>query len=60
MIPQARVEAAIELLDQIIQAVRDEGSAADRLISQYFKTRRYAGSKIGQPFAAWFIGLFAR
>ncbi|MFT9180013.1 MAG: RsmB/NOP family class I SAM-dependent RNA methyltransferase [Zymomonas mobilis] len=45
MIPQARVEAAIELLDQIIQAVRDEGSAADRLISQYFKTRRYAGSK---------------
>lgn len=45
MIPQARVEAAIELLDQITRAVRDEGSAADRLISQYFKTRRYAGSK---------------
>ncbi|AFN55937.1 16S rRNA (cytosine967-C5)-methyltransferase [Zymomonas mobilis] len=45
MIPQARVEAAIELLDQITKAVRDEGSAADRLISQYFKTRRYAGSK---------------
>ncbi|MFT9098946.1 MAG: RsmB/NOP family class I SAM-dependent RNA methyltransferase [Zymomonas mobilis subsp. pomaceae] len=45
MIPQARVEAAIELLDQIINAARDEGSAADRLISGYFKTRRYAGSK---------------
>ncbi|MFT8736573.1 MAG: RsmB/NOP family class I SAM-dependent RNA methyltransferase [Zymomonas mobilis] len=45
MIPQARVEAAIELLDQITRAVREEGSAADRLVSQYFKTRRYAGSK---------------
>ncbi|MCA1956419.1 RsmB/NOP family class I SAM-dependent RNA methyltransferase [Zymomonas sp.] len=53
MIPQARVEAAIELLDQITKAVRDEGSAADRLISQYFKTRRYAGSKDRAAIREW-------
>ena len=45
MTPPARMQAAIELLDEIIVAARDGGAAADTLIARYFKTRRYAGSK---------------
>lgn len=45
MTPQARVQAAIELLDAIIAAAREGGAAADTLIARYFKERRYAGSK---------------
>lgn len=45
MIPSARVQAAIDLLDAIIAAARDGGPAADTLIARYFKERRYAGSK---------------
>jgi 16S rRNA (cytosine967-C5)-methyltransferase len=43
--PAARVQAAIELLDEVIAAAREGGAAADTLIARYFKTRRYAGSK---------------
>jgi len=43
--PAARVQAAIELLDQIIAAARAKGAPADRLIADYFRVRRYAGSK---------------
>lgn len=45
MTPAARVQAAIELLDAIIDAARGEGAPADRLIADYFRQRRYAGSK---------------
>ena len=45
MTPAARVQAAIELLDQIIEGAKSKGAPADRLISAYFKVRRYAGSK---------------
>ena len=45
MTPAARVQAAIELLDQIIAAARADGAAADTLIARYFAERRYAGSK---------------
>ncbi|RGP40460.1 16S rRNA (cytosine(967)-C(5))-methyltransferase [Altererythrobacter insulae] len=45
MTPAARVQAAIELLDEIIHAAKAKGAPADRLISNYFKQRRYAGSK---------------
>ncbi|HYJ53116.1 MAG TPA: RsmB/NOP family class I SAM-dependent RNA methyltransferase [Allosphingosinicella sp.] len=45
MTPSARTQAAIELLDEIIEAARGGGAAADTLVSRYFKTRRYAGSK---------------
>lgn len=45
MTPAARVQAAIDLLDLIIAAARDDGPAADTLIARYFKERRYAGSK---------------
>ena len=45
MTPAARTEAAIELLDAIIDSARQGGAAADTLITRYFSTRRYAGSK---------------
>ncbi len=45
MTPAARVQAGIELLDQIIAAAEREGAPADRLIATYFRERRYAGSK---------------
>jgi 16S rRNA (cytosine967-C5)-methyltransferase len=44
MTPAARVQAAIELLDDIAAAARGGGAAADTLIARYFKSRRYAGS----------------
>ena len=45
MTPAARVQAAIELLDAVIEAARTAGPAADTVIGSYFKQRRYAGSK---------------
>lgn len=45
MTPAARVQAAIEILDQVIASARDDGPPADSIVSHYFKTRRYAGSK---------------
>ena len=45
MTPSARVQAAIEILDQVIDSARDDGPPADAIVSRYFKTRRYAGSK---------------
>ncbi|HEU4960072.1 MAG TPA: RsmB/NOP family class I SAM-dependent RNA methyltransferase [Sphingomonas sp.] len=45
MTPAARTQAAIELIDAIIAAARDQGPAADTLIVRYFAGRRYAGSK---------------
>lgn len=45
MTPAARVQAAIEILDAVIAAALSEGAPADRIVSDYFRTRRYAGSK---------------
>jgi 16S rRNA (cytosine967-C5)-methyltransferase len=45
MTPQARVQAAIELLDDVIIAVRDGGASADQMAKRFFAGRRYAGSK---------------
>ena len=45
MRPQARLQAAIEILDQVIEAAAHQGAAADTLVQRYFQTRRYAGSK---------------
>ncbi len=45
MTPAARVQAAIELLDTIIASARSKGAPADRIIADYFRLRRYAGSK---------------
>lgn len=45
MTPSARVQAAIEILDEVIASARDDGPPADAIVQRYFKTRRYAGSK---------------
>jgi len=45
MTPAARVQAAIELLDQVVAAARDNGPPADRVIADGLRLRRYAGSK---------------
>ena len=45
MTPAARLQAAIEILDEVIAAARDDGPPADSLVTRYFKHRRYAGSK---------------
>jgi 16S rRNA (cytosine967-C5)-methyltransferase len=43
--PPARLQTAIEVLDLIIAAARDNGAAADTIIAKWFSTRRFAGSK---------------
>ena len=44
MTPAARLQAAIEVLDEVIASTRDDGPPADSLVTNYFKHRRYAGS----------------
>src|SRR5688500_5339730 len=44
MTPAARLQAAIEILDEAIASARDHGPPADVIVTRYFKTRRYAGS----------------
>src|SRR4051812_26519026 len=45
MTPAARLQAAIEILDQVIETTRSDGGPADAIVTRYFKQRRYAGSK---------------
>ncbi len=45
MTPAARVQAAIEILDVIIEAALARGAPADRLIADWFRGHRFAGSK---------------
>src|SRR6059058_1276673 len=44
MTPAARLQAAIEILDEVIASARDDGPPADAIVTRYFKQRRYAGS----------------
>src|SRR3954469_11591965 len=44
MTPAARLQAAIEVLDEVIASARDDGPPADSIVTRYFKQRRYAGS----------------
>jgi 16S rRNA (cytosine967-C5)-methyltransferase len=44
MTPAARLQAAIEVLDEVIASTREDGPAADAIVTRYFKQRRYAGS----------------
>jgi 16S rRNA (cytosine967-C5)-methyltransferase len=53
MTPAARLQAAIEILDEVIASVRDDGSPADAIVSRYFKMRRYAGSKDRRAVREW-------
>ena len=45
MTPAARLQAAAEILDEVIVATCDDGPPADTIVTRYFKQRRYAGSK---------------
>ena len=45
MTPAARVQTAIGLLDQVIAAARDKGPPADRILADWFRASRFAGSK---------------
>src|SRR5258705_13190796 len=44
MTPAARLQAAIEIVDEVIASARDDGPPADAIVTRYFKQRRYAGS----------------
>jgi 16S rRNA (cytosine967-C5)-methyltransferase len=44
MTPAARLQAAVEILDEVIASARDDGPPADSIVTRYFKQRRYAGS----------------
>ena len=43
MTPPARVQGAIDLLDAILIAAKGGGASADRVASEWFRARRYAG-----------------
>ncbi|MGB7408400.1 MAG: RsmB/NOP family class I SAM-dependent RNA methyltransferase, partial [Pontixanthobacter sp.] len=45
MTPAARVQSAIVILDSIIHAARSQGAPADRIIKDWARNNRYAGSK---------------
>src|SRR5690348_10203507 len=45
MTPAARLQAAIEILDEVIASTGNDGPPADSIVTRYFKHRRYAGSK---------------
>lgn len=45
MIPAARTEAVIEVLDAVEQSLARKGPPADAILKSYFAKRRYAGSK---------------
>jgi 16S rRNA (cytosine967-C5)-methyltransferase len=44
MTPAARVQAAIEILDLVIAAACANGPPADRIVADWFRPRRFAGS----------------
>lgn len=56
MTPAAHVQAAIELVEQSIESKRP----ADRLLSNYFRQRRYIGSKDKRAIAELFYGALRR
>jgi 16S rRNA (cytosine967-C5)-methyltransferase len=45
MTPAARVQTAIGLLDQVIVAALGKGPPADRILAEWFRASRFAGSK---------------
>ena len=45
MLPSARIEAVIDLTEQVAVSLKENGPAADVLTHKYFASRRYAGSK---------------
>jgi 16S rRNA (cytosine967-C5)-methyltransferase len=45
MTPAARVQAAIEILDAVIAAAKGQGAPADRIVADWARAHRFAGSK---------------
>ncbi len=45
MTPAARVQTSIELLDAIIASAQSKGAPADRILAEWFRSNRFAGSK---------------
>jgi len=45
MTPSARLSAALELIDQLVDNLQPKGRAADRLLADWLRARRYIGSK---------------
>lgn len=45
MTPAARVQSAITILDTIIAAAEGQGAPADRIVREWARNNRYAGSK---------------
>src|SRR5687768_13627110 len=45
MTPAARVQAAVGLLDRVIDAALAKGPPADRILAEWFRAHRFAGSK---------------
>jgi 16S rRNA (cytosine967-C5)-methyltransferase len=45
MTPAARVQSAIELLDSIVAAAKAKGPPADRVLAEWVRGNRFAGSK---------------
>ncbi|USI73161.1 RsmB/NOP family class I SAM-dependent RNA methyltransferase [Sphingomonas morindae] len=60
MTPQARAQAAIDIVDGVIAAARAGGAAADTLIQRYFAARRYAGAKDRRAVRALVYGAIRR
>lgn len=45
MTPAARIQTSIVLLDQILEKTRAQGAPADRVLAEWFRANRFAGSK---------------
>ncbi|MEQ1498796.1 MAG: RsmB/NOP family class I SAM-dependent RNA methyltransferase [Novosphingobium sp.] len=45
MTPAARVQSAIEILDLVITAATSGGASADKIVADWFRSHRFAGSK---------------
>src|SRR5258705_12181941 len=44
MTPPARAQAASEILDLVIASARTNGPPADRIVAEWFRSHRFAGS----------------
>lgn len=56
MTPEARLAAAIELLDEIVRAAGEAGPSADMIVRRYFASHRFAGSSDRREIVDWVYG----
>lgn len=60
MQPAARLAAAIELLADVEDKMASRGAPADVLVSNFFRTRRYAGSKDKRAISGYVYSILRR